>query len=238
MQTKASQKKFLNARWENLCLFTYAVAPELLQPYLPKGLELDTINGAAFVSLVAFDFLDTTVFGVKWPGFVNFPEINLRFYVRRGEERGVVFIRELVPQFLVAFMAKVFYNEPYRSCPMGSSIKRLGDTIEVEHELRHAGKQYGIKLTASQSCILPEADSVEHFFKEHRWGYGISHSGQTGRYEVIHPVWEVHEVISHTLNWDFGAIYGSDFSALNDAKPHSIIFARGSEVAVFPNAIL
>ena len=105
---------FLTARWSNLCLFTYAVPADLLRRRVPPGLELDRregLAGEAFVSLVAFDFLDTRVLGVPWPGFRNFPEINLRFYVRRptpdgGAERGVVFVREFVPQRLVAWMAR------------------------------------------------------------------------------------------------------------------------------------
>src|SRR5438270_13540279 len=84
---------FLTARWSNLCLLSYAVPPTLLENRLPAGLELDTRDGQAFVSLVAFDFLDTRVFGIPWPGYRNFAELNLRFYVRQGEERGVVFLR-------------------------------------------------------------------------------------------------------------------------------------------------
>lgn len=89
---------FLTARWSNLCLLTYAVPPELLEPRLPRRLSLDMREGRAFVSLVAFDFLETRVLEVPWPGYRVFPEINLRFYARDGEERGVVFIREFVPR--------------------------------------------------------------------------------------------------------------------------------------------
>src|SRR5947207_1663154 len=95
---------FLTARWSHLCLWTYPVPPPLLLPHLPTGLELDTRQGNAFVSLVAFDFLDTRVLRIPWPGHRNFPEINFRTYVRRpaaaapGEppERGVLFLREFI----------------------------------------------------------------------------------------------------------------------------------------------
>src|SRR5438105_349004 len=90
------RRPFLTARWTNLFLATYAVPDDTLTPRLPAGLELDRRDGSAFVSLVAFDFRDTRFLGIPWPGYCNFPEINLRFYVRRGAERGVVFIREIV----------------------------------------------------------------------------------------------------------------------------------------------
>src|SRR5262245_66568512 len=86
-----AMRPFLTARWQNLFLATYAVPPALLEPRLPPGLALDLRDGHAFVSLVAFEFLDTHVWGIGWPGCRNFTELNLRYYVQFGRERGVVF---------------------------------------------------------------------------------------------------------------------------------------------------
>src|SRR5262249_58326885 len=99
-----------------------AVPDDRPRPALPPGLELDRRDGRAFASLVAFDFLDTRVLGVPWPGYRNFPEVNLRFYVRRGGERGVVFVREFVPARLVAWLARQIYNEPYTALRMSSTV--------------------------------------------------------------------------------------------------------------------
>ena len=130
------KRPFLIARWERVALLSYVVPPEVLTPHLPPGLTLDTRDGHAFASLVAFDFLDTRVLGVPWPGFRDFPEVNVRFYVRHGAERGVVFVRELVPQRLVAWVARTVYNEPYVATPMQNirdeTPERLTLTLE-EH---------------------------------------------------------------------------------------------------------
>lgn len=56
---------FLSAQWKRLLLLTYDIDPQLLSDHLPPGLTLDTIDGRAFVSLVAFDFLDTRVVGIR-----------------------------------------------------------------------------------------------------------------------------------------------------------------------------
>src|SRR5436853_7761698 len=108
------RRAFLTARWRNLILATYAIPEDLLRQRLPPGVELDRRDGSCFASLVAFQFLDTRVLGVTWPGCRDFPEWNLRFYVRRGGERGVCFVREFVPRWLVATAARVLYNGPYR----------------------------------------------------------------------------------------------------------------------------
>src|SRR5438270_9254567 len=127
---------FLTAHWSNLCLLTYAVPPSLLAPRLPRGLELDMRDGQAFVSLVAFDFLDTRVLGIPWPGFRHFAELNLRFYVHRGAERGVVFVREFVPQLLVAWIARLLYNEPYQAAALTSAVQDEPASISVEYQLQ------------------------------------------------------------------------------------------------------
>ena len=116
------KRPFLTATWSNLCLFSYVVDDARLEPFLPPGLHLDRWKGNAVVSLVAFDFLNTKVMGIPWPGFREFPEINLRFYVTDGDRRGVVFIREYVPRRFVAWLANTLYNEPYVAAPMSSEV--------------------------------------------------------------------------------------------------------------------
>jgi len=210
------------------------VDPLLLRSFLPEGLELDLVDGKAYISLVAFDFLETRVFGFKWPFHTNFPEINLRFYVRQNEERGVVFIAELVPRPLIALIAKLIYNEPYQTCRMHSKVEAAAESIEVSHEIACAGSKHRILLKAEKQKFLPEQSSVEHFFKEHKWGFGKTHKGKTSRYEVNHPFWECHPVLDYKLEFDFGKIYGAGFAFLNSESPYSVILASGSEVYVYP----
>jgi uncharacterized protein len=235
-----SRWSFLTAEWRHLCLFTYAVPPARLEPHLPPGLALDTIDGEAFVSLVAFDFLKTRVLGVPWPWHRNFPEINLRFYVREGERRGVAFIRELVPRRLIAWIARALYNEPYAYAPMRSQVRRQaerdGDRLVVEHTLMAGGRPQRLSISASSVAHIPDEASREHFFKEHSWGYGRSRRGELLRYEVRHPVWSIHPVLAHQLDWDFGAVYGAEWADLGTLEPRSVILASGSPIRVSPLA--
>jgi uncharacterized protein YqjF (DUF2071 family) len=227
---------FLTARWSNLFLANYRVPDGLLQPRLPPGLQLDRHDGLAFVSLVAFDFLDTRVLGVPWPGYRNFPEVNLRFYVRDGDRRGVVFVRELVPHRLVAFLARVFYNEPYMALPMTSTVTDADDAITIEHRLTGRGRVHTIRATGAKPATRPAAESVAHFFKEHQWGFGRSRRGATLRYEVRHSVWDAYQVRDYHIDLDWVALYGPEWAVLADARPDSTVLAVGSPVAVYPQA--
>ena len=162
---KTIRRPFLTARWSNLAILTYEVPPSLLAPHLPTGLELDSRGGSAFASLVAFDFEDTRVRGVAWPGFRRFPEINFRFYVRQGNRRGVVFIREFVPQPLVSWLARAIYNEPYLVAPIESGVAEEASAIVTIRRLHWRGRSHAIEVAGHKPAERPREDSEEHFFK-------------------------------------------------------------------------
>jgi uncharacterized protein YqjF (DUF2071 family) len=221
----------------------------MLLPRLPRGLELDvpsgTNDGVGVVSLVAFDFLDTRVRGVKWPRHVNFPEINLRFYVQlpgtapEPARRGVMFIREYVPRGLISFVARTLYNEPYAAARMRSSVSRAGDTLTVSHEITPpGGRASRISVTAAATPSTPPAASRDHWFKEHEWGFGRSRDGDMLVYSVKHPVWATHAVESFDLDFDWSGLYGTEWGFLAKERPVSVVLAEGSPVEVHPKRIL
>lgn len=227
-------KVFLSAEWRNLINLTYRVPAECLQPILPKGVELDLYEGHAHLSLVAFDFVNTRVKGMKIPFHVDFPEINLRYYVRAGQHRGVVFIKELVPKHCIAFVARRFYNEPYESYPMESSHEtQPGGTLRSHHVLHLGGAEHHIRTEVGAQAYTPAADTAAHFFKEHDLGFGVDKDGVTLSYEVAHPVWETRDVLDVQLDFDFAAVYGQEWGFLRELKPQFPLFAVGSAIKVF-----
>lgn len=223
---------FLTAEWRNLILVSYQVPDNALQKYLPDNLHLDKLNGSAFVSLVAFDFINTKVKGMKMFFHLNFPEINLRFYVNDGRRRGVMFIREFVPKPVVVLGANLFFNENYSAAKMKSEII-LGSTLKAKHEITYKGNYNSIEVETVNKSFMPDENSTEHFFKEHEWGFVKSRSGQTNAYKVEHPFWQVYPIKKFNINVDFGKLYGQQFSFLNKQEPFNVTFAEGSVIKVF-----
>jgi len=56
---------FLKAEWRKLVIANYSVDQSLLLPYLPYKTELDLWQNTAYVSLVAFKFVNTKMLGLK-----------------------------------------------------------------------------------------------------------------------------------------------------------------------------
>jgi len=229
-------RNFLTARWCNLILANYRVPEEMLAPLLPPGCELDRFDGSPVASLVAFQFLETRVLGIPWPGFRNFPEWNLRFYVRDGEKRGVCFVREFVPQWFVATVARLIYNEPYRSARMAMAVEDRVESVTAEYTVDWNGRKNRLFVEGEKPAFRPGPDSMEHFFKEHSWGYGTTRRGNLLTYRVNHPEWDVYPVRSSIIDVDWAAMYGPEWGIMTNATPSSVVFAVGSEVSVFPKS--
>ncbi|MEM0996510.1 MAG: DUF2071 domain-containing protein [Bacteroidota bacterium] len=232
-------KLFLTAEWRHLINLTYKVPPKLLLPHVPQGLELDVIDGSAYVSLVAFDFLNTRVRGVKVPFHINFPEVNLRYYVKHKGRRGVVFIKEYVPKHCIAFIANRFYNEPYTSFPMESKQENLADGgHRSTYRIWKERDKYKLEVQVSPETFVPSDDTPDHYFKEHSVGFGKEKKGDTLYYLVEHPVWATRKVTDLNLDYDFGALYGPEWEFLNTSEPVHRIFAEGSNIRVYrPNRL-
>ena len=234
---------FLTAEWRALVIANFEVAPHRLASLTPAGTELDLFEGRALVSLVGFEFLQTRVFGCQIPGHVNFEEVNLRFYVRRvGPDglmrRGVVFLKELVPRRLIAWVARVAYQEPYQAVRMDHAWQ-LGLTMGVQFRLasydwRMGGRWHRLGAVADGEPALPVPGSQAEFTVEHYWGYTAQRDGSTLEYSVQHAPWRVWKAHTAILELDAGLTYGSEWADLLKSPPTAILIAEGSPVAVYP----
>src|SRR5438046_10077730 len=149
-------KPFRTSSWCYLAMLNFAVDPEILAPYVPAGTELDFHNDKTYLSVVGFLFYHTIVCGLPIPRHRNFEEVNLRFYVRKQPvrlapdtwRRGVVFIRELVPQIAVAVTARVCCGEPYVALPMRSAVEDRDGIVRVRYEWRRASTRRDRSMNA------------------------------------------------------------------------------------------
>jgi uncharacterized protein YqjF (DUF2071 family) len=227
---------FLKANWENIIMANYEIDPEILHPFLPKGVELDLFNGKCYVSLVGFMFKNTKLFNIPIPYFGTFEEINLRFYVVRKEvnkiKRGVVFINETIPYPIVAWMANKLYKEHYTVVPTKHQITKENKTQKIKFEWLLNKNWNSIEVESSNESSAMQSNSLEQFIYEHYYGYTKVSEQKTEEYKLQHPSWKTSEVIHHNINCDYEAMYGKAFSVLNNTKPTAVFIAEGSSVAI------
>jgi len=236
---------FLSARWEYLVMFNYEVDAAILKPHLPPYTVLDLFNGKAIVSVVGFMFNNTSVMGVKWPGFINFEEVNLRYYIKYFDgkvwKRGVGFVSEIVPNLLVSGIANLFYNEHYSTAKMTHAIVQNDNKLEVTYNWKKKNQDWN-SMWVKSDYLLKDivSGSEEEFIFEHYYGYNKLNETTTVEYSLAHPRWQVYPVIDYRLNCDIEKLYGASFVPfIQTIKPISVFLAKGSDVKVkMPNKIV
>ncbi len=227
-----SNEIFLTAEWRHLAMLNYEIDPRILSSLVPAGTELDSWNGRTLVSVVGFMFLNTRVLGMTIPFHQHFEEVNLRFYVRRrsaeGWRRGVVFIKEIVPKRMIAWVARKMYNENYTALPMRHQLANRA----AKYEWQNRGRWNHLQVETTGEPALPNAGSEEEFISEHYWGYVTQRDGSTVEYQVEHPQWTVGKAKAFSLKCDVSEIYGTEFVECLSHRAGSAFLTEGSSITV------
>jgi hypothetical protein len=165
----------------------------------------------------------------------------LRFYVRRtvgGKvRRGVVFIREVVPRWAIAALARAVYGERYLALPMRHRIAgpvSEGGRTTVEYGWRVDGRWAELHLECEGKPKRPAEGSLEQFITEHYWGYAAQPRGGTVEYRVEHEPWRVWHSAQAKFVGDCVPLYGTELARCLAPVPDSALLAEGSAVVVYP----
>ena len=143
--------------------------------------------------------------------------------------RAVCFVKEIVPRWAIAAVARGLYGEPYECWSMDH--ERTERT--VAYRWSKGGRNNSLSVEIDESIGVPPEGSHGEFIIEHYWGYTGRGNGRVDEYRVEHPKWELFSVKNERIDVDFGAVYGSEFAFLADERPFSVLLAKGSEVAVY-----
>jgi uncharacterized protein YqjF (DUF2071 family) len=238
----SKKSKFLTAEWRKLIMANYEVDPSTLEKFLPYKTVLDSFNGKYYVSLVGFMFQKTRILNLSIPFHTDFPEINLRFYVKYQDgnewKRGVVFVKEIVPKPAISFVANLIYKEKYISLPMRHSEEFDDNSLRINYEWKFRNQWNIISVDTAINPVSLVGGSEEEFITEHFWGYSIINSNTTGEYEVAHPRWEIYPVNRSEIKCNFRDLYGSEFAVLNSKEPQSVFLAEGSKISVYKKKLI
>ena len=232
--------KLLTADWRNLAIVTCEIDPEALSNEAPPGLVLDLWHGKCLVSLVGLQFLKTRALGVPVPFFGSFPEVNLRFYVRRESaaetRRGVVFVKQIVPYQGVALAARRTYHERFTAMRVNYSAAIAPDGSNPRSvAYRWNGKEGRGLLEVSnlQSLGYAQPESIEEFVTERYWGYNAQPDGSTLEYLVDRPRWRVQNAESYRVEGDIGEVFGPVFAGPLMGIPVCALLAEGAPTAIY-----
>lgn len=111
----SGRRPLLFQDWRRLLFLNWEYDPAEIQRTLPKGLEVDTFGGSAYLGIVPFELCRLRLnAGFRLPLVRNFGEINVRTYVRdEGGNQGVWFYSLDAENWLAVWGAQNFFHLPY-----------------------------------------------------------------------------------------------------------------------------
>ena len=147
----------------------------------------------------------------------------------------MVFIKELVPRSVIAFIARKFYNENYIALPMSHRIETIQKDIKsVSYSWRFKGREDFLSWRVQWQAQPLVEGSLQEFIAEHYWGYASQRDGTTMEYRVEHPRWRIWETQAEKLRFvAMWPICMARFFAKLLSIRHHPLFWYGSEVTVF-----
>ena len=154
--------------WRHLLFAHWPVPPELLRPYLPARLEVDTFEGQAWLGVVPFTMSGIRPLGLPAvPGLSQLHELNVRTYATLDGVPGVWFLSLDATNALGVWAARTFFHLPYLHADI-----RLTDrhgTLECTARRTHGGAPPATFLAAwTPGAALPPArpGTLAHFLTE------------------------------------------------------------------------
>ena len=178
--------------WHDLLFAHWPVNAEVLRDLVPSAFPLDLFDGTAWLGVVPFHMTNVAPRGVpSLPWISEFPELNVRTYVRVGERPGIYFFSLDAGSALAVHAARSLINLPYFVAEM--NVLPNGDTIEYDSQ-REAGSG-AAAFSASYRPVGPAfhaiSGSLEYFLTERYCLYNLDHQGTPYRLEIHHSPWQL-----------------------------------------------
>ena len=186
----------LSMTWEDLVFLHWPVPPEALRPLVPRPLPIDTRDGSAWLSIVAFRMRRFRPLTVPLPGDrMAFGQLNVRTYATVAGRPGIVLLDVSVGHRLVAAATRLTLRLPYRHADVriegldGATVFSSIRSGAVPAELRARWRPTG-------PAQPPAPDSLDEFLASRLSLYSTDHAGSVLRTDIGHAPWPLQSAIA------------------------------------------
>jgi uncharacterized protein len=176
--------------WHDLLFAHWPVDAGMLRKHVPRVLDLDLYDHTAWLAIVPFHMTNVAPRGVpSLPWISEFPELNVRTYVRVRERPGIYFFSLDAGSALAVRAARTLLNLPYYSAAM--SVKSQAETIEYDSRRGSGAPEASLSTTYRPTGrpFEPLKGTLEHFLTERYCLYNLDHHGAAYRLDIHHPPW-------------------------------------------------
>ena len=209
--------------WRDLTFLHWAVGPEEVANWMPRGVRPDIIDGVTYVGLIPFRMIGAGIAhgpGVPWLG--SFLETNVRLYsVDDTGRRGIVFLSLDADRAAVVVGARAAFGLPYRWARMRYRASEDVHAYDARLRCHGRGVESHVVVRAGARRRSNELDD----FVSARWGLHVRWWGRTLYVPNRHDVWPVHD--AEVLDLDDGLLASVGLPDLAARPPDHVAFSPG-----------
>ena len=217
-------------KWEKLSFMHWRVDKNIIKRHIPDNLTLDLYDNEAYIGLIPFMMKNVRPWwSVSVPFISNFPEFNIRTYVKKGNTRGVFFITLDAQSIITRIYASNFFHLPYRYSrgyviDKNGSFSWRSNRLYKGYKLKGSCEGYGEYQQAKKG-------SLEEFLLE-RYYLFTSSGVYIKRGRISHERWNLKKARPKILINDF--LESISLGVTQLLKPDFCHISDGVEVKAYP----
>jgi uncharacterized protein YqjF (DUF2071 family) len=177
--------------WHHLLFAHWPVDADLLRQKVPKAFPLDLFEGRCWLGIVPFHMTNVAPrLMPALPWISEFPELNVRTYVRVGEKPGVYFFSLDAANPLAVGVARILVHLPYYRSAM--RVEERDGWIHYTSRRTAPGSpaaEFGGRYRPTGDPVVARPGTLEYFLTERYCLYTVDGSARPFRLEIHHPPW-------------------------------------------------
>lgn len=173
---------------EDVLFCHWRVPASALRAVVPPALELDRHRGETWLGIVALRFTNLRLRGTfPLPFLSSFLGLNVRTYVRVGEQPGIFFLGLDAASPVAATAAQRLFRLPYFRARIAHE-RNSWASLRVDPGAH--SRSFRARYSVSGRAARPAPGTLEHFLIERFRLYAVE-GRQVRRVDIHHPPWRV-----------------------------------------------
>ena len=181
--------------WRDALFLHWPVEAGALRALIPRDLELDVMEGTAWIGIVAF-----SITGARARGFPprvslrSFGEVNVRTYVTGGGTPGVWFLSLDAASRAIVTAGRAALHLPYYHARIATAWDDTVCAYQLERtDARAAPARFVAHARLANDVRSAAPGSLEHGLVERYCFFSVDRRKRTVRGDVLHPPWPLRD---------------------------------------------
>ncbi|HET9830827.1 MAG TPA: DUF2071 domain-containing protein [Vicinamibacterales bacterium] len=222
--------------WCDLLFAHWPVSASALRARIPPEFTLDLFDGSAWLGIVAFHMTNVAPRGVPaLPWVSEFPELNVRTYVRVADEPGIFFFSLDAGSALAVHAARTMLNLPYFTASMSATKEDGVVHYESRRDAFRGEAEFHATYAPTGSSSIATPGSLEYFLTERYCLYNLNHHDEPYRLDIHHLPWPLRPA---TAEFSVNSMAAAHGIGLPDEPPRLHFVDRQDMVAWMPLSLV